>query len=86
MQKTVQIQIIRNAQVPITVMTAGSAECPAPRSAPAGISYKLQIGSKNRMHMIRVHAFWITSDSVENSPEKPVRNKMIGSMITRLNM
>ena len=44
-RNTVRIQTMRNAQVPTAVITAGQAAWPLPRSAPAGISYRLQSGS-----------------------------------------
>ena len=61
---------MRKAQVPIIVMIAGNKERPVPLSTPEGISYRLHIGSKSRMHMIRIPALSITEGSVEKSPEK----------------
>ena len=69
--------MILNAQVPITVPAAGYRACPLPRSTPAGISYKLHIGSNSRMHMIRTAALSITARSGVNSPEKKSRNMTI---------
>lgn len=43
-----QIQMMRNAQVPSIVLTAGYSTCPLPRRTPAGISYRLQSGSKEQ--------------------------------------
>ena len=76
--------MILNAQVPITVPAAGYRACPLPRSTPAGISYKLHIGSNSRMHMIRTAALSTTARSGVNSPEKKSRNKTIVKIKTEL--
>ena len=83
-RNTVSIQMILNAQVPITVPAAGYRACPLPRSTPAGISYKLHIGSNSRMHMIRTAALSIAARSGVNSPEKKSRNMTIAKIRTEL--
>ena len=83
---TVQIQIMRKAHVPITVMIAGSKARSVPLNTPAGISYRLHTGSKSRIHMIWIPALSITEGSVENSPEKWLRNITIGTVIMALNI
>lgn len=76
--------MILNAQVPITVPTAGHRACPLPRITPAGISYKLHIGSNSRMYMIRSAALSTTARSGVNSPEKKSRNMTIVKIKTEL--
>ncbi len=48
-----------------------------PRSTPAGISYRLQIGSKRRMHKIRREALSMTAGSGVNKPEKKPQSRTI---------
>ena len=74
-RNAVQIQRVRNAQVPIIVLTAGQMACPLPRRTPAGISYRLQIGSNSKIHRIRIPAVSITAASVEKKPETVLRNR-----------
>ena len=76
-RNTVHIHTIRNAQVPIIVPIAGARAWPLPRSAPAGISYRLQSGSNSKMHRIRTEALAIIADSEVNNPDNEVRNSTI---------
>ena len=83
-RNAVQIQTMRNAQVPIIVAAAGYSVCPLPRRTPAGISYKLHIGSKRRIHSMRTAALSITAASGVNKPEKKFRNRTIAKIGTEL--
>lgn len=70
-----QIQTMRNAQVPSIVLTVGYSACPLPRRTTAGISYRLQIVSKSRMHRMRTAALSITGASGVKMDEKKSRNR-----------
>lgn len=52
------------------VLIAGYKACPLPRSTPAGISYRLQTGSKVRIHKMRMAALSMTASLGVNRPEK----------------
>lgn len=66
------------------VLSAGYSACPLPRMAPAGISYRLQSGSKSRIQRIRTPALSMTAGSGVKSPEKKFRNRTIVKIGTEL--